>query len=298
LGLVWTVPVLVANQPAAPPSPTPPSAPPIDSEAADPALLLAGLRAAVRTGAWTMDVSPEIRAGVLTFSGRVGSLRDRDRLIGAVRRELGDREVEFDLEIVSGVARLDESGSSRSLGDRPAGGLMRTALLAHYGDAARRSFQQPAPSALEAEIDRFASEIYRSQSSLVRHAHALSGLLGRFQAESLTPETSSTLGTLVRFHAAGVADSEARIYSHLSGALPRRYWNHRGDRQPPADTDARQSAAALLGDALRLDETLTTLLGSTARPVEAGEAETSAGALLYRIRTRAKNFESGLDRVR
>jgi len=40
---------------------------------------------------------------------------------------------------------------------------------------------------------------------------------------------------------------------------------------------------------------LTTLLGSSAASVEAAEIETSAGALLYRIRTRARNLTSGLD---
>jgi hypothetical protein len=132
---------------------------------------------------------------------------------------------------------------------------------------------------------------------LVRHAHALSTLLEDLP-ESLSPEASKSLAGLVRFHADGIAGSEAQIYGSLSEALPRRYWNHRGDRQPLEEAAAPAAARQILADALRLDETLTTLLGSSAGVVDAREVETSAGALLYRIRSRARNLTSGLDSVR
>ncbi|MEZ5397516.1 MAG: hypothetical protein R2724_32710 [Bryobacterales bacterium] len=176
---------------------------------------------------------------------------------------------------------------------------MRSALLAHYGDAARRSFQQPTSSALDGEIARFTGEVYRNQSRLVRHAHALSELLSQFDAAALAPAESKTLDSLIRFHAEGVADAEAQIYGHLSEALPRRFWNHRGDRSSEiTDVDLADSTHTLLADALRLDETLTTLLGASPSSIDAGDAQTSVGALLYRIRTRARILTSGLDSTR
>ena len=268
---------------------------PESSEPADPALLLAGLDAAARSGAWMADISPELRNGRLTFTGKVSSPSRRDELIAALGRELAGDGASFDIVVAPAAAAFETAEASRNLGDRPVGGMMRTALLEHYGDAARRSFQQPAPSALEAEIARFAGEVYRSQSKLVRHAHALNGLVEQFDVESLTPEATRTFDALVRFHAEGVAEGETRIYDFLSESLPRRFWNHRGDRQAPADSDAAASAHAILADALRLDETLTTLLGSASGSVDVNEVETSAGALLYRIRTRARNLTSGLD---
>ena len=290
LDLAWTSPAVPAVQLASAAERTAP--------AADPETLLAGLSAAVRTGAWAKNVAPELRAGRLVFAGSVDSDRQRDKLIAAVRGELAGRDVAFDIAVHAPSSAHRDPPRSYSLGDRPAGGMMRTALLAHYADAARRSFQQPAPSALEAEIARFASGIYRSQSNLVRHAHALSTLLAEVDPERLSREASKSFAGLVRFHANGVADSEGSIYDHLSEALPRRYWNHRGDRQAPADADTAEAARQLLADALRLDETLTTLLGSPSASVDASEVETSAGALLYRIRTRARNLTSGLDSAR
>jgi len=264
---------------------------------ADPEALVAGMSAAVRAGAWSQNIVAEMRDGLLTFAGTASSPQDRTELIAAIRRELFGRDARFELA-VSNRPSSASAGTAYTVGDRPAGGMMRTALLAHYSDAARRSFQQPTQSALESEIARFASEIYRSQSKLVRHAHALSTLLKGVEPESLSPEAAKALESLVRFHANGVSDSEAQIYDHLSEALPRRYWNHRGDRQELADAEAAAAGQELLADALRLDETLTTLLGSSAGSVDVGEVETSAGALLYRIRTRARNLTSGLDSVR
>jgi hypothetical protein len=256
------------------------------------------MSAAVRTTAWASNVTPEIKDGQLTFSGTVGSANDREKLIAAVRRELGEREAAFDIAVAAPSADSGNFGATYNLGGRPAGGMMRTALLEHYSDAARRSFQQPTQSALEAEIARFATEIYRSQSSLVRHAHALSTLFRKAGSEELTPEAEKSLAGLVRFHANGVVESEAAIYDHLSEALPRRYWNHRGDRTSPEDADLATTSREILTDALRLDETLTTLLGSSAATVDVGEVDASAGALLYRLRTRARNLTSGLDSAR
>ncbi|MCB1019430.1 MAG: hypothetical protein KDC27_05855, partial [Acidobacteria bacterium] len=263
-------------------------------EPANPELLLAGMRAAVRSGAWASDVTPEIRNGRLTFSGLAGSPEQRSRLQAALEREAPGAAIE--IALADRVPVNDARTLTASVGDRPAGGLMRSALLAHYGDAARRSFQQPTPTALDGEIARFTGEVYRNQSSLVRHAHALSELLTRFDAATLTASESKTLDSLIRFHAEGVADAEAQIYGHLSEALPRRYWNHRGDRSGEiADSDAAASAHTLLADALRLDETLTTLLGASPSAIDAGDAQTSVGGLLYSIRTRARILTSGLD---
>jgi hypothetical protein len=269
---------------------------PVGSAAAeDPNLLLAGLRAATRSGAWTMDVEPEIRGGRLTFVGEAASETERDELIAAVRRELSGDDIAFAITVADTHLPLASPPASDTLGARPGGGMMRTALLAHYGDAARRSFQQPTQSALDAEIARFAGAIYRSQSDLVRHAHALDGVLREFTGKDLSPESARSLDGLVRFHAKGVVAGEARIYDQLSEALPRKYWNHRGDRQALDGASPVEAGSALLADALYLDETLTTLLGSSAGSVDVGEVQTSAGALLYRIRARARYLTSGLD---
>jgi len=290
LALAWSSPMLLPVAPASPPV--------VKVAAADPETLIAGLSAAVRSGAWEHNVAPEIRNGRLTFTGAAESASERDDLIAALRRELGRRDAAFDIAVTGRAVGIAGKSARRSLGDRPAGGMMRSALLEHYSDAARRSFQQPTQSGLEAEIARFATEIYRNQSSLVRHAHALSTILADSASQALSPEAAKSLAELVRFHANGVAESEAAIYDHLSEALPRRYWNHRGDRQALADADMADASGEILSDALRLDETLTTLLGSSAGTVDAGEVETSAGALLYRIRTRARNLTSGLDSIR
>jgi hypothetical protein len=298
LDLAWAAP---RTTPVPPPAASVEAATPASNQSGlteDPDALLAGFLAAARTGAWATDITPEVRGGVLTFSGRVASARERGEWISAVQRELPGRKIAFDLTVADARPPVQASEVSYTLGARPAGGMMRTALLTHYSDSARRSFQQPTQSALDAEIARFASEIYRSQSRLVRHAHALSQLLQGFEAEKLSPEASKSLDSLVRFHADGIATSEAEIYDHLSEALPRRYWNHRGDREAFSDTDQAAAGEAVLADALRLDETLTTLLGSSSATVAADDAEASAGALLYRIRTRAKNLTSGLDKVR
>jgi hypothetical protein len=264
----------------------------------DPEALLAGFLATARTGAWAAGITPEVRDGVLTFTGRVASPAERAEWVTAMRRELSGQDMAFDLAAANVAPIVEASEVSYDLGARPAGGMMRTALLTHYSDSARRSFQQPTQSALDAEIARFASEIYRSQSRLVRHAHALSELLQDFDTEKLSSEGSRSLDRLVRFHADGIATTEAQIYDHLSEALPRRYWNHRNDRESFSDADQTVAGKALLADALRLDETLTSLLGSSGGTIAADDVETSAGALLYRIRTRAKNLAAGLDRVR
>ncbi|MEZ5397515.1 MAG: hypothetical protein R2724_32705 [Bryobacterales bacterium] len=60
-------------------------------EPANPQLLLAGMRAAVRSGAWASDVTPEIRNGRLTFFGLAGSAAERERLVTAIRRSAGRR---------------------------------------------------------------------------------------------------------------------------------------------------------------------------------------------------------------
>jgi hypothetical protein len=289
IALGLSIPAVAEPQPAVT------AAAPKTREPRDPNLMLAGLQAVARSGAWMADIHPEVRDGKLTFSGRVSSPSRRDEVIAALTGQPGAKGADFDIAIAAPAVETAEAGVSFYLGDRPAGGMMRSALVAHYEDAARRSFQQPTQSALDAEIARFAGEVYRSQSKLVRHAHALDGLLQEFELTGLSPDALKTLDSLVRFHAEGVAEGETRIYDALSEALPRRYWNHRGDRQATADPGPAAAAHDLLADALRLDETLTTLLGSSAGSVDVRETETSAGALLYRIRTRARNLTSGLD---
>ncbi len=160
------------------------------------------------------------------------------------------------------------------------GGLVRTALVEHYRDAARRSFQTADESALDAEIARYVSDVFRSQSDLIGHVYELDQLLNAAPAEELAADQ-------LRRHLKGALNSEAVIYNHLSEALPRRYWRYQGEEQAAASTgDLRVESKALLQDVLGLERTLTTVLTGSSQLVSLEEANSSSGELLRRIHER------------
>jgi hypothetical protein len=160
------------------------------------------------------------------------------------------------------------------------GGLVRTALVEHYRDAARRSFQTADAPALDAEITRYVSDIFRSQSDLIGHVYELDQLLNAAPADERTVKQ-------VRLHLKGALGSEAVIYNHLSEALPRRYWRYQGEEGAAASTDdLRAESKALLQDVLGLERTLTTVLTGSRQTVGIEEANSSSGELLRRIHER------------
>lgn len=166
------------------------------------------------------------------------------------------------------------------------GGLVRTALVEHYRDAARRSFQTADAPALDAEIARYVSDVFRSQSDLIGHVYELEQLLSVAPADELQAKQ-------VRLHLKGALNSEAVIYDHLSEALPRRYWRYQGEEgaEDVSTNDLRAESKALLHDVLGLERTLTTVLTGSSQTVGIEEANSSSGELLRRIHERLSRIK-------
>jgi len=201
---------------------------------------------------------------------------------------------------VPAPAARQETGASTSvrrqepravaLGDRVIGGVVRTALLSHYRDAARRSFQSPEPTALEGELARFVTGVYRNQSELLRHAYELNRLVADAKAGS----DAKAFRKSANGHLRKVADHERAIFDGLSETLPRKFWAARTDAElPEAETTALE-AQRLLDDALQLEETLTTLFNRPASSVDAS-LDRTPGELLDRIQTRIRRLRGSLD---
>jgi hypothetical protein len=178
----------------------------------------------------------------------------------------------------------------------PAGGTVRRSLLGHFSDAARQSFVSPQPTALEAEVVRYVSEVYRSQSDLLSHAYALQRFLDRVDVarlESADPQTTRRFRDLVRFHLRALDDGEAAIYDRLSEALPRKVWSHRGEGDDSGEApDWSDESQNLLQDTLELDSNLTALFGTSSLTLDAKDPEQSCGELLNRIRTRIQRIKT------
>jgi hypothetical protein len=157
---------------------------------------------------------------------------------------------------------------------------VRTALVEHYRDAARRSFQTADAPALDAEVARYVSDVFRSQSDLIGHVYELDQLLSGAPVGALASKQ-------IRLHLNGALNSEAVIYDHLSEALPRRYWRYQGEEAADVSAnDVRAESNALLHDVLGLERTLTTVLTGSRQTVGMEEASSSSGELLRRIHER------------
>lgn len=247
----------------------------------------------LEAGLWREDIHPVWSEGGLAFAGTVESDDARQQYIAAIEQQAAGRSVDFDVtvrETANAVASRLGSDSSSAVG-----GLVRTALMDHYRDSARRSFQTIETSGLESEISRYVSEVFRSQNDLVGHAYQLDQLLNH------SPESLSTgdavaktlIADLVRFHVDGMGRGEATIYDHLSEALPRRYWRYQGEKgKSLADAgDLGEESSALLRDVLGLERTLTVVLTGSEQTVTFAEAGTSSGEVLRRIHDR-------LDRIK
>lgn len=186
--------------------------------------------------------------------------------------------------------RLSAPTASLSVGDRVVGGVVRTALLAHYRDAARRSFQSPEPTALEGELARFVTGVYRNQSELLRHAYELNRLVAASADESDRKQLRKSANTYLR----RVAEHERAIYDGLAETLPRKFWAAHTGEEAPAAESAELEAQLLLNDALRLEETLTTLFNRPASSLDAS-LDRTPGELLDRIETRIRRLRASLD---
>jgi hypothetical protein len=239
-------------------------------------------------GLWREDVRAVWTDDGLAFAGSIESYGARELYIAAMEQRAGGRDLSFDLAVrdAADVAiRSVDAVRASSMG-----GLVRTALMEHYRDAARRSFQPIGTSGLESEIARYVSEVFRNQNDLVGHAYQLDQLLNHSPAsrDSSAAVAKRMLSDLVRFHLDGIDGSEARIYDHLSEALPRRYWRYRNENGDSAAAygDLGAESSALLDDVLGLERTLTVVLTGSEQTVAFSEAGRSSGELLRRIHDR------------
>ena len=252
----------------------------------------------MQAGIWTEDIQPVWTESGLRFEGSVENTSARRQLTAAIESVPGGPAIPVAVRLRSqrqtAEAEPGEQLVHLTVDRRPAGGVVRNSLLAHYGDAARRSFQSPEPSVLEAEVDRYVTDVFRGQGRLRAHAYALKSLLKTVDAHqiaSLAPEAETKFRELVRFHMRAVTDSESHIYDRLSEGLPRRFWSYRAsERDETAARDWQGESAELLKDVLQLDSTLTALLSSPASLVDISDSQSSCGELLYRIRSRARRI--------
>ena len=290
----WRVPLW-------PPAPSAPSSSPADmsqsAQGRTPAQSAAAVQGAwllIRAGVWRRDLEASEADGRLLFRGFVDDEADRERLIAALSKaEAGDgAPLAWDLRVRNEAAPAP-AREIRAM-DRPAGGYVRTALLQHYRDAARRSFQTPELGLLESEIARFASEMFTHQSGLLRHAYGAARL-----AAAARPALDAGIASVrkpyrkaLEFHLDGLERHEAAIYDHLSEALPRKFWNPKSAAEP--DPAKIGDPAALLADAIRLEEDLTNRLTGDPTGVGAEQAGATPGELLERVRHHADSLRKSL----
>ncbi len=221
-----------------------------------------------------------------------------DDAITAVEWTLANAAPPATMESDAGTAPIRTTApQTLFLGDRVVGGLVRTALLEHYQDSARRSFQAPTPTALDGELARFVTGVYRSQSELLRHAYELNRLLAPTEEAAAPINDDKTRRQLLATHLRQASEHERAIYDGLAEALPRRYWAAGGKSAAKstagADADPAAEARALLADALALEETLTAMFNRSSVSFDIS-VDSSSGRLLERIQTRLRNLKSSL----
>lgn len=248
----------------------------------------------VQTGLWKQGFEAGGTEGRIRLIGSVASERDRLAAENALLDVSGGRPVDFEISV-----RAPRSGLTADLAPalagqvRSPGGLVRSSLMKHFEDAARRSFQQPDTSLLEGELERYVSEVLRHDAELLSHVHALHSLLNRFGMDEA--EDTDSFRKVVRFHLDGISRHEAGIYDRLSEALPRRFWAYRNANRLPTGTAGFGAASSeLLEDALALDRALNSLLFPTAEALDARESNLSSATLLARVRQHARRLKAAL----
>ena len=267
-----------------------------------PASLLAAIEGRwmlMKAGVWEQDVEPDLRKGKLFFVGSVENAVSEQQFTAAVSKAAGSRTIGFDLrrrqQGATATAR-EEPHPVMKTAPRPVTGVVRNSLLAHFSDTAQRSFQTPTPAVLESELDRYVTDVFRSQSQLLAHVYSLNSLLssaGAKDVERLEAAAVEKFRDVVSFHLAAASEQQARIYDRLSEALPRRFWAYRETEPEPADKAVwADESGELLQQTLLLDGTLTELLGSPQPTVDASSASPSPGHLLHRIRSRISRLRN------
>ncbi len=274
----------------------PAEAAPLTAEEAP--LVLAGHRILNRAGVWQEDIRPVHRAGVLSFEGTVENAEARQRVTREIQRAAGGRQISFVLleRQKEDAANTEPLLASANQTIRASGGVVRASLLSHFSDAARRSFRTPEPAALESELDRYVSDVFRGQSRLLSHVYALNGVLTSFDARlisQLEPKDVDSFRQVVGFHSSAIREHEARIYDRLSETLPRRFWTYRaGKKDIPGESGWRRESQLLLNDALELGATLHALLVTPETSIDTSDVNLSCGELLARIRTRIARLQA------
>ena len=279
------------------------SAGPAAARVSDPAAfarVIEGYWLLTQAKVWEEDLQPAWTSRGLVIEGTVEDEAVRQHVEAALLRQTSQPPaLRLRLRAELPVARQPVNRRSRvvhAVYSGPAGGAARRSLLSHFSDAARQSFVAPQASALDTEVVRYVSEVYGSQSELLSHAYALERFLGRVDAAHLTdadPQTTRRFRELVRFHLRSLDEREAAIYDHLSEALPRKIWSHRGAGDQSGETpNWSEESQGLLQDTLELDSNLTALFGSSSLTTDASDPELSCGELLHRIRTRIQRIKN------
>jgi hypothetical protein len=268
------------------------------------AALVEGHWILAQANVWTEDVRPVWTGGTIRFQGTVENAAVQKHVTAAIARAAGSQaNFSLDLQARSRDGETQAAAVMPAAADRrPAGGVVRNSLLAHFGDAARRSFISPQPTVLEAEIDRFVTDVFRSQSHLRSHSYALKTLLRSLapqQVAQLDPGAAKKFRELVRMHVEAVGEGEQQIYDRLSETLPRRFWSYRaGEREAAGEANWQNESADLLKEVLQLDATLTALLSTPQSFVDISDSHLSSGELLYRIRSRVHRIRAAAEMAR
>lgn len=262
-----------------------------------PEVLVAGHWILHRAGVWREDLSPAVSETGLVLRGSAENAAVRDRILAAIRKTPEGREVPVELTLRSDGPVAAALADVARVSGHAAAGAVRNSLLAHFSDAARRSFVAPLPAVLESELRRYISDVFTGQSDLLAHAYALKTILHSVSGDGLSeldPAASHHLAEMARFHLREVRENRERIYDLLSETLPRKYWTYRPAAQAADSPNSPVEAQALLSDVLELDETLTALLSTGALFVNASDADLSCGALLQRIENHTRRLRAGL----
>lgn len=269
-------------------STTPPTVP------TDPEVLADGSWMLIKAGLWKTSLEARGTAESIRFAGTVASERERARAEKALLAVADGRPIEFDITVrgvrVPAEAVPDAVRASRT---RSLGTTVHNALLQHYRDAARRSFQPLDRSMLENELDLYVSDVMRHDADLLAHVHALHKLLSRSDIAQV--RDADSFRRTARYHLDGIARHEASIHGQLSEALPRRYWAYRGARVKDGNSSDLQAAGtALLQDALALDQALSSLFFGASDVLDISEASPSSASLLARLRQRTRQLRSAI----
>ncbi len=260
----------------------------------DPEVLAEGSWMLIKAGLWKASLEARGTAESIRFAGTVASERERVRAEKALLAVADGRPIEFDIAVrgarVPAEALPDAVRASRT---RSLGTTVRTALLQHYRDAARRSFQPLDRSMLENELDLYVSDVMRHDADLLAHVHALHNLLSR--SDTARVRDADSFRRAARYHLDGIARHEASIHGQLSEALPRRYWAYRGPRVTAGNSsDLQATGTALLQDALALDQALSSLFFGGSDVLDINEGSPSSASLLARLRQRTRQLRSAI----